>query len=85
MKTGSSEFKQTNHTTTCDHMPAVSFLASSNGTVTATLKSKLLKVRGRLPDVYFGIHSKQDTTQYYLKMLQFRTEILTPSPTVVRR
>lgn len=76
-------------------MPAISFLASSNGKVTATLKSKLLEVRGRLPDVYFGIHNKQDTTalfnaaylipQHYLKMLQFRTEILTPSPIVVRR
>lgn len=66
-------------------MPAISFLASSNGIVTATLKSKLLKVLGRLPDVYFGIHSKHCTTQYYLMMLQIRTEILTPSPIAVRR
>lgn len=66
-------------------MPAISFLAFSSGIVTATLKSKLFKVLGRLPGVYFGIHSKHGTTQYYLMMLQIRTEILTPSPIAVRR
>lgn len=76
--------KIANHSTTRDHVPAISFLASSNGIVTATLKSKLLEVRGRLPDVYFGIHNKQDTTALF-KDIQFRTEILTPSPIVVRR
>lgn len=58
------------------------FLASSNGIATGTLKSKLPKVLGRLPNVNFGIHSKQDTTQYSLKMLQFRNETLTPNPIV---
>lgn len=41
-------------------------------------------VLGRQHNIYFAIHSKQDTTEYYWKMLQIGTEVLTPSPLVVR-